>query len=76
VGWVKANLTDDEANETIVSLEVESDEDYHPGGWFQTDDGGIYLIAEVRAGAPPIDVELDAILIEGPHPTTLVGRHS
>ena len=71
---VKANLFDAEGEEMIVSLEVESDRDYQPGGWFQTDDGGIYVISEVRAAES--QVELDAIWIDGPEPTTLLGRHS
>ena len=39
--------------------------------WFETADGGKYLIAEVKPGEPPIDIELSAIWIDGPHPTTL-----
>jgi hypothetical protein len=72
---VLANL-EDENEQFVASVEVESDERYEVNGWFRTDDGGIYVIAQVAPGQPPIDVELTAVWIDGPHPTTLVGAES
>jgi hypothetical protein len=71
---IKANLMD-ENDRDILSIEIESEVDYHPNDWFKTPDGATYVIADVRPGDPPIDVELDACWLDGPHPTTLVGRH-
>lgn len=45
----KTNLMDED-NGFIVSLERESDDEHHTNSWLQTDDGGIYVIAEVRPG--------------------------
>ena len=70
---VKANLGD-ENHEIVLSVEVESDDDYRVNDYFSTPDGGLYLVAEVKPGQSPIDTELDAMWIDGPHPTTLVGR--
>jgi hypothetical protein len=72
---VKANLGD-ENHEHVLSVEVESDAQYRVNDCFSTADGGLYLVAEVRPGRPPIDTELDAMWIDGPHPTTLVGAES
>jgi len=70
---VKANLGD-ENHEPVLSIEVETDRTYGVNDYFSTTDGGLYLVAEVRPGDPPIDTELDAMWIDGPHPTTLLGR--
>jgi hypothetical protein len=73
---VKANLFDAEGETQIVSVEVERDRSYQPGGWFETEDGGTYVVAEVRNADPPLEVELDAVWIDGPDPTSLLRRHS
>lgn len=70
---IQAHL-EDENEELVVTLGVESDDEYDVCGYFKTADGGLYLIAEVKEGEPPIDVELTAVSIDGPHPTSLVGR--
>jgi hypothetical protein len=72
---VKANLMDED-DELITSIEIETDEEFHPNSWFHTPDGGTYVVAEVRRGTPPADVELDGRWLDGTHPTTLVGGHS
>jgi hypothetical protein len=72
VARAKANLFGELNGNVVVSLDVRRDEDYGPNDWLHTDDGGSYVIAEVRAGEPPFDVELDAIWVDGPDPTTLV----
>jgi len=43
---VKANLF--EGDELVTTVTVERDDVYEVNGYFQTDDGGLYLIAEVR----------------------------
>jgi hypothetical protein len=72
---VTAHLFDAEGENKILTVEVRSDLEYEPGEWFKTDDGGIYVVMEVRMIDSP-DVELDAMWIDGPHPTTLIGGHS
>jgi hypothetical protein len=70
---VKANLGD-ENYEHVLFVEVETDAQYRVNDYFRTADGGLYLVAKVRPGKPPINSELDAMWIDGPHPTTLLGR--
>jgi len=75
MGQVTAHLFDAEGANRILPVEVASDLDYQPGAWFKTDDGGVYVVMEVR-NSDSLGVELDAMWIDGPHPTTLLGRHS
>jgi hypothetical protein len=65
---VRANLLDED-EELVGSVTVESDETYAQNGYFRSPDGGLYLIAEVKAGEPPVDVELTAVWIDGHRPT-------
>lgn len=61
---IRANLHD-EAMEPVVAIEVARDETYHVNDYFRTDDGGLYLVAEVKPGQPPVDVGLDGIWLDG-----------
>jgi hypothetical protein len=75
VASVKVNLLD-EVEELIDTLYVEHDETYDLNDHFKSPDGGLYLICEVKAGEPPVDVELSGIWIDGPHPTSRLREHS
>jgi hypothetical protein len=69
VAVVKANLLDE--NEQLVdTVTVDSDESYAQNGYFQTPDGGLYLIAEVKEAERPVDIELSVVWVDGPHPTS------
>jgi hypothetical protein len=72
---VRAHLENEE-QERVLILEVESDDEYRVNWFFNAPNGGIYLIAEAKPGEPPIDTELTAVWLEGPHPVTLLGGHS
>lgn len=67
---IKVNLVDDD--KVIETLITESDHRYVLNDYFDTDDGGVYLVSDVRRGSPPIDIELDALWIDGQHPTPRV----
>jgi hypothetical protein len=69
---VKLNLLDEE-EQPVDSMEVESDQEHTLNGYLNTPDGGVYLICEVKTGAPPVDVEVTGIWIDGPHPTSRLG---
>jgi hypothetical protein len=54
VASVKANLLDGD-EQPVGSVTVESDEIYAQNGYFTSPDGGLYLIAGVKDGEPPVE---------------------
>jgi hypothetical protein len=67
---IRANLLDEQERPARM-VTVEADRTYDANDYFKSPDGGLYLIAAVEDGEPPIDVELTAVWIEGTHPRSV-----
>ncbi len=61
---IRTNLLDGQERPARV-VTVEADRRYEVNDYFKSPDGGLYLIAAVKDGESPIDVELTALWIDG-----------
>jgi hypothetical protein len=64
---VRANLLDED-DTVLNTLELDSDEEFSLNGWFKSPDGGVYVVCELKAGDPPVDVAFAARWLDGPSP--------
>jgi len=58
----------DEAEALVGEVTVEADTPYRVNDHFRSPTGGVYLVCAVEEGAPPVEQELTAVWIDGPHP--------
>jgi len=64
---VTARLLDENEN-FVRTVRVESDEAYTLNSHFESPDGGMYVVCDVRHSEPPTDTVLEAIWFDDPHP--------
>jgi hypothetical protein len=64
---IRANLLD-EQEQPVRVVTVEADRTYGVNDYFESPDGGLYLIAAVEVSDSPIEV---AVWIDGTHPRSV-----